>query len=104
MASNLFDIEGIGRPRLKCSYLENQKLFHIFLIHLRNVHQICQILIKNIIVIATLLRNLQAVKDLVKLLSKKHCFTTTFDSQHVKGCQTLVKSISEHFHHIFSSL
>ena len=47
---------------------------------------------KKIIVIATLLRNLQGVKDLVRLLSKKHCFRTPFDTQHVKGSKTLVKS------------
>ena len=41
---------------------------------------------------ATLLRNLQAVKNLVNLLSKKHCFRTSFDNQHVKVSQTLVKS------------
>ena len=29
---------------------------------------------------------------------------TPFDSQHVKRFQTLVKSSSKHFHHIFSSL
>ena len=44
------------------------------------------------IVIATLLRDLQAVKDLVRLLSKKHCFRTPFDIQHVKMSQILVKS------------
>ena len=43
------------------------------------------------IVIATLLRKLQAVKDLVRPLSKKQCFTTPSDSQHVKGSQTLLK-------------
>ena len=36
------------------------------------------------IVIATLLRDLQAVKDLVRLLSEKHCFRAPFDSQQVK--------------------
>ena len=56
------------------------------------------------IVIATLLRNLQAVKGLVRLLSKKHYFRTPFDRQHVKGSQTHVKSEREHFHHIFKSL
>ena len=56
------------------------------------------------IVIATLLRNLQAVKGLVRLLSKKHYFRTPFDSQHVKGSQTHVKSEREHFHHILKSL
>ena len=44
------------------------------------------------IVIATLLRYLQAVKDLVKPLSKKHRFRTPFDTRHVKGSQTLVIS------------
>ena len=53
------------------------------------------------IFIATLLRKLQAVKDLVRPLSKKHRFRAPFDSQHVNGSQTLVKSAWEHFHHIF---
>ena len=43
------------------------------------------------IVIATLLRNLQAMKELFRLLSKKHCFRTPFDTQRVKGAQTLGK-------------
>ena len=44
------------------------------------------------IVIATLLRKLQAVKDLVRPLSKKQCFRTPFESEHVKQYQTLVQS------------
>ena len=32
-----------------------------------------------------------AVKDLVRLLFKKHCFRKPFDSQHVKGSQTFAK-------------
>ena len=47
---------------------------------------------KKMIVIATLLRKLQAVKDLVRLLSKKHCFRIPFDSQHFKESQILLKS------------
>ena len=47
---------------------------------------------KKMIVIASLLRKLQAVKDLVRLLSKKHCFRRPFHSQHVKHSQNLVKS------------
>ena len=46
---------------------------------------------KKIIVIARL-RTLQAVKSLVRFITKKHCFGTPFDSQHVKGSKTLVKS------------
>ena len=43
--------------------------------------------------VATLLRKLQGVKDFVRPLSKKHRFRTPFDSQSVKGSQTLVKSV-----------
>ena len=64
----------------------------MFLIHFWNLHQILNILEKKMSVIATLLRKLEAVKDLVRPLSKKHRFRTPFDSQHVKRCQTLVKS------------
>ena len=56
------------------------------------------------IVIATLFRKLQTVKDLVRPLFKKHRFRNSFDNQHSKGCQTFIKSEWEHFHHIFSSL
>ena len=47
---------------------------------------------QKMIVIATLFRKLQTVKDLDRQLSKKHTFRAPFDSQHVKGSQTLVKS------------
>ena len=40
------------------------------------------------IVIATLFRKLQTVKDFFEPLSKKHRFRTPFDNQHVKGSQT----------------
>ena len=56
------------------------------------------------IVIANLLRKLQPLKNLVRRLSKKQCFRTPFDSQHVKRSQTLVKSACEDFHDIFSQL
>ena len=44
------------------------------------------------IVIATLFRKLETMKDLDRPLSKKHRFRTPLESQHVKGSQTLVKS------------
>ena len=56
------------------------------------------------IVIATLFRKLQTVKDLVTPLFRKHRLRNYFDNQHVKESQSLVKSALEHFHHIFSSL
>ena len=53
------------------------------------------------IVIATLFRKLQTVKDLVRPLFKKHRSRKPFDSQHVKGCQTLVKYSCKDFHYFF---
>ena len=41
---------------------------------------------------------------MLRPLSKKHRFRTTFDSQHVQGFQALVKSSWEHFYLIFWSL
>ena len=57
-----------------------------------NLHQILKILKEKIIVKATLFRKLQTVKDLIKPLSEKYRFRRPFESQHVKGCQTLVRS------------
>ena len=59
---------------------------------------------KKMIVIATLFRKSQILTDLNRPLFKNHRFRNSFDNQHVKGSQSLVKSGSEHFHHIFSSL
>ena len=58
----------------------------------------------KMIIIATLFWKLQTVKDLFRPLSKKHRLRIPFDSQDVKGSQTLVTSSWEHFHHIFPSL
>ena len=79
-------------------------MFLIFLFHFWNLHQILNILKKKMIAIPTLFRKLQNVKNLVRPLSKKHRSRTPFESQHVKGSQTLVKSAWDHFHHIFLSL
>ena len=56
------------------------------------------------IAIPTLFLKLQNMKNLVGRISKKHRCRTPFDSQRLKGSQTLAKSAVEHFHHIFSSL
>ena len=51
---------------------------------------------KKIIVMSTLYRKLQTVKDLVRTLSKKHRFGTPFCSQHVKVSQPFVKCAWEY--------
>ena len=59
---------------------------------------------KKMIVIATLFRKFQTLKDLVRPLFKKHRFRNCFDNQHVKESQSPVKSAKEDIHRIFSSL
>ena len=47
---------------------------------------------KKMIVIATLFRKLQTLKDLDRPLSKKQHFRRPIESQHFKGSQTYIKS------------
>ena len=99
----LFRIVRISCSVFKCNYLKNENHFLSFLCRLSNLHQILNIIKKKMVVRANVFRKLQNVKDLVRLLTKKRCFRTSFDSQHLKGSQTLVKSSWEYFYHIFPS-
>ena len=93
----------ICHSQFKCNYLENEKLCLHFLFNFWNLHQILNVLKKRIIVIANVFLELQAVKILVRLLSKERFFRTHFDSQHVKASQVLAKYQWEHFYHVFST-
>ena len=94
MTTILFGIARICCPRFKRNYLSNEKLLLILLFHFWNLHKSLNILKKKkLLFIATLFRKLQTVKDLVTPLSKKHRLRRHFDSEHVKGSQTLVKSL-----------
>ena len=103
MTSILLDIVKICSSLYKCNYFKKENFFLTFLFHLWNLPQILNILEKNVIVIANVFPRLQTVKDLVRPLSKKRRFRTSFGSQHVKGSQTLVKYAWERFYHIFLS-
>ena len=78
--------------RIEIQLSGKKKNFLISLFHFWNLHQISNILKKKMIVIATLFRKLQTVKDLVRPHFKKQRFRNSFDNQHVKESQTLVKS------------
>ena len=104
MTSILLGIVRTCRSLFKGVYLKNEKHFPHFMFHLWYLHQIWNIFAKRMIVIATVFPKLQTVKDLVKPLSNMCGFTTSFDSQHVKWSQTLVKRGWEIFYHIFWSL
>ena len=103
MASILFKIVRIYHCQFKCSYLKSQKKFFNSLFHFWNLHQILNILKENMFVIANVLAKLETVKNLVRALSKKCCFRTRFDNQHVKVSEILGKSWWENFYHVFSS-
>ena len=100
----LFRIVRIFRSLFKSSSLKNKKYFPGFLFHSWNLHQISNILQKKNIVIANVFRKFATVQGLVTSLTIQRRLKTSFDSQHVKRYQTLVKSCWEHFDHIFSSL
>ena len=103
ITSILFRIVVISRSLFIFKYLKNENYFVSFFFHLWNLHQILNIFKKKMIVIADVFPKLQTVKDLVRPLTIKRCFRTSFDSQHVKGYQTLVKSSWERFYHTFPS-
>ena len=88
----------------KSSSLKKKKHFLGFLFHLWNLHKILNNFKKKDIVIAHLFRKLATLRGLVTPLTIQRRLKTSFDSQHVKRYQTLVKSSWEHFYHILSSL
>ena len=59
---------------------------------------------KKMTVITYVCQKLRTVKDVVRKMSKKIFFRTSFDSQHAKGSQRLVKSLRQHFCQIVLSL
>ena len=94
----------ICRYPFKTSYLKNKKRFLIFLFHWWNLRQILNIFKKKKIVIANVFPKLATVQGLFTPLTIQRRLKTSFESQHVKRFQTLVKSSWEHFYHIFWSL
>ena len=104
ITSILFGILRILRSLFKSSSLKNKKHCFGFLFHLWNLHQISNIFQIKKIIIANVFPKLATVQGLVTPLNIQRRLKTSFDSQHVKGYQTLVKSSWVHFYHIFSSL
>ena len=100
----LFRFVRICCSLFKSSSLKKKKKFFGFLFHLWNLHQILNNFKKKNIVIAHLFPKLATLRGLVTPLTIQRRLKTSFDRQHVKRYQTLVKSSWEHFHHIFASL
>ena len=104
MTSILFIIVRIFRSLFNWYYLKNEKLFRSFFFHFWNLQQILNIFKNKKVVIANVFSKLQNVKDLIRPLSKKRRFRTSFDSQHVKASETLLKSQWEDFYNFFITL
>ena len=104
ITSILFRIVRICRSLFKSSYLKNKKHFLGFLFHLWNLREISNIFRKKKIVIGNVFPKLVTVQGLVTPLTIQRGLKSSFDRQHVKRFQTLVKSSWEYFYHIFSSL
>ena len=104
ITSILIRIVRICRSLFKSSYLKNKKHFLGFLFHWWNLRQFSNIFERKKIVIAHVFPKLATVQVLVTPLTVQRRLKTSFDSQHVKRFQTLVKSSWEYFYHIFSSL
>ena len=83
---------------------KKRKTFSNFSFRLCNLHQNLNIFKPKMMLIANEFPKLETVKNLVRPLSKKRRFRKSFDSQHVKESQTLVKSAWEHFYHFFITL
>ena len=99
-----FNIARIWNSQFKCNYLKNEKLFLKFPFHFWNLHQILDILKKNMMVIANVFPKLQTVKKFVTQLCKKGIFGILLESRHVKVPRILAKSPWEYFYHVFSSI
>ena len=100
----LFGTVEFAVPYSNTIILKTKTFCSVFFFHLWNLQKILNKFEKRKIVIANVFPKLQTVKDLVRRFSKKRRFRTSFNSQHVKELQTLVKSAWEHLYHIFSSL
>ena len=104
ITSILFRIVRNCRSLFKSSYLKNKKHLLGFLLHLWNLHEIWNVFKKKKIVIANEFSKLATVQGLVTSLTIQRGLKSSFNSQHVKRFETLVKSLWEHFYHISSSL
>ena len=98
----LRNCENLPLP-IRMQLSKKRKPFSYFFDTYWNLHQFLDILKKKMIVASNLLLEFKSGTDVVRQISKKPRFRTSFNSQDVKGLQKSVKSAWKHFYHIFSS-
>ena len=74
------------------------------MLHFWNLVQILKIFLKKMTVIADLFPKLRTPKNLVRSVSKKSLFRGSFEKQHGKCAQTLLKCQGQLLYHIYWSL
>ena len=77
---------------IQMQFSQKRKTFSQLLVHFAESTSSFKILEKSMIVIADVFPKLQAVKILVRPLSKKRRFRTGFDREHGRASQLLAKS------------
>ena len=82
-------------------YLKNGRLFLDILLHFWNVHEIYNILKKNMSVLAYLFSKLSFPKKVAIEASRRSFFRTPFCNQHVNGFQTPLKVARHHCYPFF---
>ena len=80
------------RQPIQMQLSKKQNTFSGFFAAFLKLHQTLNILNKEMTLIAYVFRKLQTAKNVVRQMSKKLRFRILFDSKHVNGSQTLVKS------------
>ena len=100
MTSIFFVKENIWHNQFGSNYLKNEKLFLNFFLHFQNLHKILNICNKKMSLIADLFAKLRTPKNVARYMSKKSRFKGTFDKQHAKRVQTLLRSGSQDRYHI----
>ena len=102
MASILFLIETIQGNVFRCNYLEKQKTFSdFFSAFLKSSLNFERLKTKKKTLIAEVFPKLQTPKHMVTSMSKKSCCKGSFEKQHGKCAQTLLKYQGLLLYHIY---
>ena len=100
---SLCNRENLSRS-IQRQFSQKSKVFLNFFLHFWNLHQILNFFLEKMTLIVHLFPKLWTAKDLVRKISKKPCFGTSFERQYAKRSQKLLKSARQYFYHFFLSL
>ena len=94
---SLCNRENLSRS-IQRQFSQKSKVFLNFFLHFWNLHQILNFFLEKMTLIVHLFPKLWTAKDLVRKISKKPCFGTSFERQYAKRSQKLLKSARQYFY------